>query len=118
MSRTAFSVFIYGLYLITAGLVLIFAPNFLLSSLGFEMSIEIWPRVLGVFISSTGIYYVLSANNEQNFFFRATIFGRVFVFVTLTFMTFLFEFHFALALIGAVDLASAGWTFLTFKSDG
>ena len=116
MSKAAFSILIFSFYLFFLGLTLLVAPNFLLGLLGFETTTEIWIRVLGLVVSTLGIYYFFSARYEQTGFFRATIIVRTFFFVILCYMTFFYEQHFVLALFGAVDLIAAIWTYISLKN--
>ena len=94
-----------------------FDPNIILSFLGFESTTEIWIRVLGIFTSSVGIYYLISAKNEQLAFFRASIIGRVFFFVSLAFVTLMFEQKLMLILFGIIELIGAFWTYLALRSN-
>jgi hypothetical protein len=48
MSRSARSVFAFGVYLVAVGLALVALPNTLLALLRFPATHEIWPRVVGV----------------------------------------------------------------------
>jgi hypothetical protein len=115
MSKSAFSIFVFGVYLILVGLVLVLAPNFLLSLFAIPDTSEVWIRVLGVVVVVLGYYYVEAARHEQVAFFRATIPGRlavlgffsVFVVLKMTAPTFV--------IFGVIDALGALWTALALR---
>ena len=73
MSKSAISVFVFGLYLLVVGSVLILVPNLLLSLFAIPETSEVWIRVVGVVAAVLGYYYVQAARNELTAFFRATV---------------------------------------------
>ncbi len=78
MSRAAKSVFFFGIYVLSLGVVLIIAPNVLLKLFGVPETSEVWIRVVGVVVLIIGYYYVRIATNEEGMtkFFRWTIYTR------------------------------------------
>lgn len=116
MSRTATTIVSYSVYLFGMGLGMMFLPNRLLPLFGFELTTEIWIRMLGLFTFTTGIYYAWSARAEQTAFFRATVAGRLFFFLMTVVFVFLFNQSPMLAMIGSVDLLGGLWTWSTFKT--
>lgn len=116
MDKTAFTIRIYSFYLFLMGAVLVFIPNFILNLFGFAETSEIWIRMLGLFTFTTGIYYFYSSINNQQAFYKATIFGRIFFFLMT--VVFVFAFHQSpmLALIGSVDLIGALWTYIQISN--
>ncbi len=48
MSKAAFTVKVFGVYLFVLGLILLVSPNTLLSIFGIPETTEVWIRVLGV----------------------------------------------------------------------
>lgn len=110
MSRSAQSVFVFGLYLVVVGLALILFPNPLFAVLRLPASHEIWPRVVGVLALVLAHYYVQAARREVVAFFRWTVSARIMVFVVFTVFVLLGLAPLPLALLGAGDLAAALWT--------
>jgi hypothetical protein len=115
MTKTSITIQFYSYYLFLMGASMIFVPNLLLSIFGFNLTSEIWIRVLGVFTFTTGYYYLQSAIHNQTEFFKATIKGRSFFFLMMIFLTFVYNQSPMLILIGSVDLLGALWTRFTLK---
>jgi hypothetical protein len=98
------------------GTVLVLTPNFLLTLLGFAKTSEIWIRILGLFIFTTGIYYFYSYVHNQTAFYRATIVGRLFFFIITVIFVYFLEQSPILAIIGSVDLMEGLWTYFTINN--
>ena len=112
MDAAAKSVFIFGLYLAVVGLGLVIAPNPFLAPLGFPAAAdESWLRVLGVLVLCLASYYCFAARARLAPFFRWTVAVRGGVFVVFGGFVLLGLAPRPLALLGAVDLAAAAWTF-------
>lgn len=56
MSKSARSVFIFGLYLGVLGIILLVTPNFLLGVFQLPSTNEVWIRVVGMLLFLLGIY--------------------------------------------------------------
>ena len=126
MSNGARSVFVFGLYLVVLGVILLVVPNFLLKmfflpSTGYfcreRQSVpEVWIRVAGMLLLYLGFYYTQAARKEMTDFFQWTVYVRPTV--ILFFAAFVL-FGFAsspLILFGVVDLLGAIWTGLALRS--
>src|SRR5438105_4823650 len=48
MSNAAKSILVFGIYIICAGLTLVFAPNILLGPVGMPLPADVWVRMFGV----------------------------------------------------------------------
>lgn len=116
MSKSALSVFIFGLYVIALGIVLIVVPNFLLSLLSLPNTTEVWIRAIGVTLLYLGIFDVLAARNEMTKFFLWSVYLRASaILFTIAFV--LLDFvQPPLILIGVVDLMGAIWTGIALRS--
>jgi hypothetical protein len=115
MTQVARSVFVFGIYLIILGGVLIAAPNALLSVVQLPTTTEPWIHVLGVAVLGMGLLFLTSARAEQVAFFRATIGARFFAFASLVALVLV---NIAPPLVGAfglADLAGAIWTFAALR---
>jgi len=117
MTAAAKSVFYFGFYLYATGLLLIVAPNFLLSTLQIPATTEVWIRVVGVLAFCIGYYYHRAGAGNIHAFFKHTVPTRVFVF--LAFCTFVLLNYVSPLLIvfGAADLAGATWTWMTLRKE-
>lgn len=115
LDRAAQSVFIYGLYLVVLGGVLILRPNGLLCLFRFQATQEIWIRVVGLLVVCLGSYYLLATRREFPGFFQWTVVERTFTF--LCFLVFVLT-RLApppLALFGLADLLGGLWTAVALR---
>jgi hypothetical protein len=91
MKHTAagWSVFIFGLYMASEGLLLMVAPNFLLGLLQVPLAVDAWPRVVGLALVVLGTYYTFAFSREDLGFFRLSGFVRLaqFLFFGWLFLT-------------------------------
>jgi hypothetical protein len=115
MSKSATSVFVFGVYLVFLGLLLIIVPNLLLRVFGFATTTEVWVRVVGVLVLCLAFYYVQAARRELVEFFLWTVIVRAFVFVSFAVFAALKLAVPALALFGCVDLLGSVWTALCVR---
>ena len=76
MSKSAFSLQVFAVYLFLVGTVLVVAPNFLLGLFGLPEAQEVWVRVVGMLALILGYYYSVAAKNELTPFIRASVYGR------------------------------------------
>ena len=117
MSRSAFSVFVFGLYLSVLGTILLIAPNSLLRLFAFAETDEVWIRVVGMLLAILACYYIHASQNEVTIFFRATVYGRCSI--PVFFMIFV-ALDFAppmLILFVVVDAMGGVWTALALRAD-
>ncbi|MFN8382162.1 MAG: hypothetical protein U0V02_09495 [Anaerolineales bacterium] len=116
MSKSARSVFIFGLYLDILGIVLLVIPNILLGAFQLPSTNEVWIRVVGMLVFLLGIYYILAARKEMIDFFQWTVYLRSTV---IFFFAVLVLFGYAkplLMLFGVIDLLGAIWTGMQLRS--
>ena len=76
MSKSARSVFVFGLYCAVLGIILIAVPNFLLKAISRPSTTEVWIRLVGMFLIYLGFYYTQTARKEVTSFFRLTVYTR------------------------------------------
>lgn len=117
MSRPAFTLRAFSVYLALLGSSLIFVPNLFLSAFGMPETTEIWIRVVGVTVLNIGIYYWYAAKSESTPFFRASVYARSLVFVWFTGFALSGLAKPILILFGSADLAGAVWTFAALRSE-
>jgi len=116
MSKAAFSVKVFAVYLAGLGVTLLFVPNLLLGLFGFAATAEVWIRVLGVVVINLGVYYWFAAVSESVPFFRASVATRVFVLVAFTALVVAGLAQSTLILFGAVDALGGLWTHLALRA--
>lgn len=117
MNKSARSVFIFGLYLLALGLILLIAPNFLLGLFSLPATNEVWIRTTGMLVLILGVFYTLSGRRGLTDFIQWSVFIRVSVILFLTAFVLLGYSKPPLILFGVVDLLGAAWTFLTLRSE-
>jgi len=115
MTPAARSIVYFGAYVILTGLVLLLAPNVLLSIFGLGSTTEVWIRVLGCVVIVLGAYYVAMGRAEATPFFRATIWGRAWIFVSLVGLVATGMAKPPLVLFASIDLLGAIWTWRALK---
>jgi hypothetical protein len=116
MSKSARSVFIFGLYLGLLGIFLLIVPNFLLGIFQLPSTNDVWIRVVGMLLFLLGIYYILAAQKEMTDFFQWTVYVRASVILFLTAFVMLGFVKPILILIGVVDFLGAIWTGMALRA--
>jgi len=117
MSKAAKSILVFGIYLITGGLMLVTVPNLVTKMLLLDPPADQWARFSGLVIAFLGFYYVFCARAEATGFFRATVYGRLAVLCSLTALVLLGLLEPSLILVGAVDVVGALWTAWGLRQD-
>ena len=115
MTRAARSVYIFGIYLIALGGILIGSPNTLLSLFRIPTTDEPWIRVLGIAIMGMGMLHVASARAEQTAFMRATVWVRFFVLIAFITLALLKIVPPVVVLFGLIDASAAVWTHISLR---
>ena len=120
MSRTAKSIFVFGIYVILLGLTLVFIPNTLLKTFKVAETNEVWIRILGMVLLFLGYLYMRASmtGEEMRKFFTWTVHTRSTVIVFLTAFVLLDMVEPVIILFGVIDLAGAAWTALTLRTKG
>jgi len=116
MSKGARSVFVFGLYLVVLGIVLLVAPNVLLGIFLLASTTEVWVRVAGMLVLFLGFYYVQAARKELTDFLRWTMYPRSTVILFFAAFVLLGFAKPPLILFGVVDLLGAIWTGLALRT--
>ncbi|HNQ95801.1 MAG TPA: hypothetical protein PKK96_16840 [Anaerolineales bacterium] len=110
MEKSSTSIFVFGLYLVGMGLGLVVVPNFVLGTLGFPATDEIWVRVLGVVTLVLAYYYISAARADLKTFAQWTVPARIGVFVAFAAFVVMKFVGPVMILLGSVDLLGALWT--------
>lgn len=115
MSKSARTIFVFGIYLVVLGITLVTVPNLLLGLFGFAETQEVWIRVVGMLVLILGVYDVQAARQGWDGFIRLSVPLRMSV------PAFFGAFVLAglappvLLLFAAVDLAAAAWTWVALR---
>jgi hypothetical protein len=115
MTRSARSIYVFGIYLLVTGGVLIGSPNTLLALLKLPPTTEPWIHILGVPVMAMGMTYITSARAELVPFFRASVGIRVFVLVSFGVLAALRVVPPIIILFGLADAGAALWTHLALR---
>ena len=116
MSNSARSVFVFGLYLVVLGIILLVAPNFLLGLFLLPPTNDVWIRVVGLLVLILAFYDIQAARHEMTDFFRWSVYACAPVIVFFAAFVLLGFVSPALILFGALDLLGAIWTGLALRS--
>ena len=113
MNAPTLSIFIWGIYVLLIGLLLVFIPGKTLILFGHDEPKDHWIRVVGIITISLGYFYLNSAQNEVYSFYWASIYARL-----AGLMGFLGLIIFKIAqpkiiLFGIIDTLGAIWTLFT-----
>lgn len=117
MKSSAFTVKVFGVYAILTGVILLLTPNTLLRLFAFHETQEFWVRVLGALVVVVGYYYWVCGVGNARAFISASVPGRIVFCACLVSLVFLAGAPWSLALFGAVELATALWTFLALRKE-
>ena len=115
MTPAARSIYVFGIYLIIVGAVLMGSPNTLLGILRLPPTTEPWAHILGVPVMGLGMYHVVSARAELTRFFQASVWIRLFVLVSFVLMAVLRIVPPIIIGFGIIDAAFALWTRLALR---
>ncbi len=116
MSKSALSVFVFGLYLAVLGIILIVVPNILLGLFSFPSTNEVWIRVVGVLVIILAFFYIVTAHKDMIDFFRLTVIARPAVFAFFIAFVLLGLANPPLILFGVADVLGAIWTFFALRA--
>lgn len=117
MSKSAFSLCVFSIYMFALGLVLVAAPNLLLTFFGFPETQEVWIRVVGMLVLIIGFLDLMASSCELQVFFRWSVPARLSVPVFFVTFVALGLAPPILLLFGAIDLAAAIWTGFCLRAD-
>lgn len=118
MSRAAKSLWVFGVYMLGLGWVLVLVPNLLLQVVGLPRTQEVWIRVIGVLVLILGCYDLQAARTELKPFFRCSVYVRVAVPFFFAIFAGLGMVKPVLIAFGAADFFAALWTYWALRKDG
>ena len=118
MSKSAFSLRVFSIYMFVLGSALVAAPNLMLSFFGIPETHEVWIRVVGVPVLIIGYLDFMASGIELRVFFRWSVQARLAVPIFLGAFVALGFAPPVLLLFGAIDAAGAIWTAACLRIDG
>jgi hypothetical protein len=117
MSKSAFSLRVFSLYMFIFGAVLIADPNWLLSLFGVAETHEVWIRIVGMMILIVGFIDFMASGNEMRNFFWWSVYARLAVTIFLIGFVVLASAPPVVLLFGAIDAGGAIWTGLCLREE-
>ena len=113
MNAATLSVFVWGIYVILNGVLLLLIPKRTLSLFGHDAPKDHWIRVVGILALSLGYFYIVAAQNELVSLYWASIYARVAGFLGFTALVVFKQAKSKIILFGILDAIGAVWTLLT-----
>lgn len=117
MSKTARSLFVFGIYMLVLGITVILVPNLLLSLFHVPTTQEVWIRIAGMLVIFLGIYDIVAARSELTPLIIWTIPVRLSVIVFFAVFVVAELAPPILLLFGAIDLIGAIWTWIEYRKE-
>ncbi len=114
-SKKHLSLTIQTVYELLTGLQLVFIPNILLATFGFEPTSEIWIKVMGVLVLSAAIFYYTLSKNPHTEIVRASVFMRLLIGGGFILLVATGQVKATLILFAGIDIATAIWTWTELK---
>jgi len=115
MSPAARSVYVFGIYLLVVGGMLLGAPNTLLMVIGLSPTTEPWIHVAGIPVMAIGMLFASGARAENLWLFRTSVWVRVFAFISFVMLAALQMAPAVVVGFGVVDALGALWTRLSLR---
>ena len=115
MTNAARSIYVFGIYLIVIGGILMGSPNTFLAVLGIAPTTEPWIRVVGMLVMVIGMLDVACARREPTGFFQATVYTRTFALIVFAAFALLGIAPRILVVFGLIDAAGALWTYSALR---
>ena len=110
MKSAAFTIKVFGTYVIVTGLGVMLIPALWLSLLGLPPPNEIWVRVLGLVTCVLGVYYWANGLANYRPFFVSSLYGRSIFCAGCIGLVVFASAPWQLIILGVIDLAGAAWT--------
>jgi hypothetical protein len=117
MSKSAFSVRVWAIYLLGVGSILVLVPNLLLSLLQVPQTGEPWIRVVGMLVLVLSYYHFMASGKAMFTFYRWTVHVRLAVPVFYIALIASGIGPPVLILFGLVEALGALWTAYCLRTD-
>ena len=117
MTTSGQSLFYFGIYGISAGLLFLFIPSTIISLTFLPILPNGWTRIIGMLAIVIGTYDVVCGKSNLKPFIKASIYVRLGFAIGAILIVLLGDMPFSIFLIGVVDALGAAWTFTALKSE-
>jgi hypothetical protein len=117
MSKSAFSLRVFSIYMLIVGVVLIADPNWLLALFGVPDTHEVWIRIVGMLMLIIGFIDFMASGNEMRLFFRWSVYARLAVTIFLISFVVLASAPPVILIFGAIDAGGAIWTGFCLRAE-
>lgn len=116
MTGAARSVFVFGVYLLGQGLVLMLRPQTLLEPFGLPVPADAWVRVVGWCLVVLGAYYLQAARAGRVEFFKLSALIRLSQLGFFAVLVATQSTQPVMLAFSAVEAASGVWTLISLRS--
>ena len=113
MDSTTLSLFVWGIYVLLSGFMLLLFPRATLSIFGHDAPKDHWVRIVGILALSLGYFYLVAAHNELESLYWASIYARIAGFLGFSALVAYKKAKARIILFGVFDAIGALWTLLT-----
>lgn len=117
MSNSSISVIVFGFYMLGQGLILFFAPNFLMNLFEMPTALDHWVRVVGIALIVLAFYYIQASLLDLRKFFKLTLVGRTIQLVLFFLLVAIYQAPILLIGFATLEFFSGVWTFLALRAD-
>ena len=105
------------IFLAFTALQLIFIPNVFLSTFGFDTTIEIWIKVIGIILLALSVVYFGINRYANTSLIKITVLARLTAGIGLIILVLTGEAKSSLFIFAALDMATAIWTYFEIKNE-
>jgi hypothetical protein len=116
MTPAGRSVFVFGVYVLIVGILVTFAPAFVLRLLGFPPAADEWVRMVGILSLVIGAYDVVSGRSNAEANIRASVPIRIGFALCCVALVVLRLMPTQLLPLAGIDVAGAIWTALALRA--
>lgn len=118
MTRSALSVYMYGLYLIYGvGLPFLIIPHFTLGMFGMSAGDDMWIRFVGILGGIIGAFYIAAVLTRTQIFYGWTVPARYLSATFMAVMVALGKVGLAMLIFSAMDALTASITWVAIRAD-
>jgi len=113
MDATSFSIYVFGIYEIIAGLGFLFFPNLILSFLRMEKTTEPWISIVGILGILIGYYHFQIGQLAIQELYWTSIYVRMTFMLLLIVLVLIKQAPKKIILFGVASILSTIWTYWT-----
>ena len=117
MTQSGKSLFYFGIYVVSTGLLFLLIPETLISLTQLPSMPTGWTRVVGLLALVIGTYDILSGKNDIKLLIKVSIYVRLGFTLGAILLVAFGQMPLTLILLGAVDGLGAFWTAMVLKSE-